>query len=118
MESILRILTTASIVLLIPKLVTGIYIDGFLTSIVIAVVLSLLNLFVKPLLILFTLPITIVTLGLFLLVINALMIELCAYIVDGFNVKSLWTALLFSIILSITQSIVFSLVGLSKKKEE
>jgi putative membrane protein len=59
------------------------------------------NIFIKPLLILFTIPVTLVTMGLFLLVINALMILLTDYFVDGFEVNGFWWALLFSLILSL-----------------
>jgi putative membrane protein len=60
-------------------------------------------------LILFTIPVTILTLGLFLLVINAIIILLCDNLVDGFSVNSFWTALFFSIVLTISESIVFKL---------
>jgi putative membrane protein len=83
----------------------GVSVDSFTTSLIVAVVLGLLNLFVKPILILFTLPVTLVTFGLFLLVINAVIIMLCTKIVGGFQVETFWTAIFFSIILSISQSI-------------
>ena len=83
-------------------------------AIIVAIVLGLLNLFVKPVIILFTLPVTIVTLGLFLLVINALIILLCDKLVDGFTVNSFWTALFFSIILSLSQSIMYKFIGENK----
>ena len=92
----------------------GVFVASFTTSIIVAVVLSLLNIFIKPILILFTLPVTLLTFGLFLLVINALIILLCTKIVGGFAVDTFWTALLFSIILSIFQSIMFSLTGQDK----
>jgi hypothetical protein len=66
--------------------------------------------FIKPVLVFFTLPFTIFTLGLFLLVINALMILLCTEIVGGFRVDSFWTALLFSVILSLSQSLINGLL--------
>jgi putative membrane protein len=75
----------------------------------VALDLSLLNVFIKPLLVLFTLPVTILSLGLFLLVINALLIILCAKIVGGFVVDGFWTAVFFSIILSLLQSLTYSL---------
>jgi len=76
----------------------------------VAVVLGLLNIFLKPILVLLTLPVTIFTLGLFLLVINAGIILLCANLVDGFAVKSFVSALIFSLVLSISQSIVNSII--------
>jgi putative membrane protein len=92
----------------------GVHVDGLVSSLVVALVLGLLNLFVKPLIVLLTLPVTILTLGLFLLVINALIILICSEIVGGFSVDSFLTALLFSIILSLAQSLVYGLSGESK----
>ncbi|MDH3381912.1 MAG: phage holin family protein, partial [Flavobacteriaceae bacterium] len=73
-------------------------------ALILAVVLGLLRIFVKPLLILFTLPVTVFTLGLFLLVINALIILIADHLVKGFHVDGFWYALLFSILLSMFQS--------------
>lgn len=109
MKILLRILITAILVLLISGFMRGVHVDSFTTSLLVAVVLGLLNLFFKPILVLLTLPVTIFTLGLFLLVINALIILLCSEIVGGFRVDSFWTALLFSIILSLCQSVLYAL---------
>ena len=111
MNLLIRILVTAIFVMLIAHFMPGVTVASFMTSVIVAVVLSLLNIFVKPLLVLLTLPVTIITLGLFLLVINALIILLCTKIVGGFEVETFWTALFFSIILSVLQSITFSLTG-------
>ena len=111
MNALLRLVVTAIFVLLIGRFMDGVHVNGFVTSLVVALVLGLLNLFVKPLLVLLTLPVTIITLGLFLLVINAVIILICSEIVGGFSVDSFWTALLFSIILSLAQSLVYSLSG-------
>lgn len=105
MNLFLRILITAILVVSIAYFMPGVSVDSFTTSLIVAVVLGLLNLFVKPILILFTLPVTLVTFGLFLLVINAVIIMLCTKIVGGFQVETFWTAVFFSIILSISQSI-------------
>src|SRR5690606_12989827 len=75
------------------------------TAIVLAVVLALLNFLVKPILILFTLPVTILTLGLFLLVINALIILFAENLVPGFQVAGFWWALIFSLLLSFMQAV-------------
>ena len=93
---------------------TGVHVAGFTTALIVAVVLGLLNIFIKPILVVLTLPITFVTLGLFLLVINALIIILCDNFVGGFSVDSFWTALFFSIILSILQSIMYKILGEDK----
>lgn len=111
MKLILRILLTAVLVMLISHLMKGVSVDNFITSLIVAIVLGLLNIFIKPILVLLTLPVTIFTLGLFLLFINAALIILCTKIVGGFKVDSLWTAMLFSILLSLLQSIMYRLVG-------
>ncbi|MNF40746.1 Membrane protein of unknown function [compost metagenome] len=111
MKLLIRILLTAGLVLLISNFMPGVHVDGFTTSIIVALVLGLLNIFIKPIMVLLTLPFTIVTFGLFLLVINALIILLCTKIVGGFVVDSFWTALLFSVILSISQSILYGIIG-------
>ncbi len=111
MKLIFRIFLTAILVMLISRFMKGVYIDNFITSLIVAIVLGLLNIFIKPVLVLLTLPVTIFTLGLFLLFINAAMILLCSKIVGGFRVDSIWTAMLFSIMLSILQSIMYRLAG-------
>lgn len=114
MNTLIRIIITAILVLVIDYFMSGITVASFTTSVLVAVVLALLNTFIKPLLIFFTFPVTILTLGLFLLVINAIIIILCSEIVGGFHVDSFWTALLFSIILSLSQSL---MNGLTKEKK-
>ena len=111
MNLLLRLIVTALLVMLISHFMPGVHVDGFGTAIIVAIVLALLNLFIKPLLVLFTLPVTIITFGLFLLVINAIVILLCDEIVGGFDISSFWIALVFSLILSLFQSIVFSFGG-------
>ena len=108
MYLIIRLLVTAILVTLLANFLRGISVDSFATSIIVAIVLGLLNLFVKPILVLFTLPVTILTFGLFLLVINAILVMLCNSLVDGFSVANFWTALWFSILLSLAQTLVFS----------
>ena len=115
MKLLLRIFITALLVLVIAHVMKGVIVDEFTTALTVAIVLGLLNFFVKPILVLFTLPITFFTLGLFMLVINAAMILLCDHFVDGFKVSSFWTAMLFSVILSLSQSLVFQITGEAKK---
>ena len=114
MKLLFRILITALLVLGLAKIMKGVIVDEFTTALIVAIVLGLLNFFVKPILVLFTLPVTIFTLGLFLLVINAIMILLCDHFIDGFSVNSFWTAMLFSIILSLSQSLVYQITGDTK----
>ena len=108
MKLILKILLTAIAVVVIANFLPGVAVTNFSNAILVAIVLGILRVTVKPLLIFFTLPATIVTLGLFLLVINAVIILLADKIVDGFNVSGFWIALLFSLILSLFQSILYS----------
>lgn len=114
MNLLIKIIITSGLVLLIANFMPGVQVAGFTTALIVAIVLGLLNIFIKPILVILTLPVTIVTLGLFLLVINALMILLCTKIVGGFNVDTFWTALFFSIILSLLQSVMNGILGEGK----
>ncbi len=97
-------LVVGTIAVLVTSLVLpGVHAQDLVTALSVAVVLALLNTFVRPLLLLLTLPVTVVTLGLFVLVINALLVLLAARIVPTFEVDGFWWALLFSIILSVVQ---------------
>lgn len=89
---------------------SGIAIGGFWDAIIVAVVLALLNTFLKPLLVILTIPITVFTLGLFLLVIDALILWAAGGLLDGFFVAGFWWALLGSLILAIITSILEKLV--------
>jgi putative membrane protein len=109
MTFLLRILLTAVVVVFLANFLPGVTVTGYLTAIVVALVLALLNLIVKPVLVLLTLPVTILTLGLFLIVINAIIILLVDAFVGGFAVSGFWIAVLFSILLSIFQSLLYSL---------
>ncbi len=111
MKLIIQLLLTAILVVVLAEVLTGISVDSFLTSLIVAALLALLNVTIKPLLVLLTLPATILTFGLFLLVINAVIILLLDYLIGGFAVANFWWALLFSLLLSICQSILYSLLG-------
>ncbi|MEE9363039.1 MAG: phage holin family protein [Cellulophaga sp.] len=115
MKLILRILLSAIAVIILSKILPGIGVDNYTTAIIVAVVLSLLNFIVKPILVILTLPVTILTLGLFLLIINAIIILLADNLISGFSVDSIWWAILFSLLLSFLQSILFSLLKEDKK---
>lgn len=115
MKLIFRIVTTTILVMLIAYFMNGVKLEeGVEASLKVAIVLSLLNVFVKPILVLFTLPATVFTFGLFLLVINAVIIMICDHFLTGFKVDSFWTAMLFSIILSFSQSLVYKISDESK----
>lgn len=106
MKTILNFVITAVIVMGLSYILPGVSISGFLGALGVALVLALLNIFVKPILVLFTLPATIFTLGLFLLVINACIILLASWLMkSSFHVENFWWALLFSLLLSFGQSI-------------
>lgn len=115
MKLIVRILLSALAVVILSKLLNGIYVDSYITAIIVAIVLSLLNFIVKPVLVILTLPVTILTFGLFLLIINAVIILLADKLVAGFGVENIWWALLFSLLLSFLQSIFFSFLKESKE---
>jgi putative membrane protein len=104
MNIILRIIISAVVAFALSYVLSGVHIQSFVTALILAIVLGLLNILVKPILIILTLPITIFTFGLFLFVINALIILLAAKFVSGFRVDGFWWALLFSLLLSILTS--------------
>ena len=106
----MKLLINAIAVFVTAKILPGVYIDSFVTALVVAVVLGVVNTFLKPVLLLLTLPVTILTLGLFTFVINALLVLLAAALVSGFQVKNLLWALLFSLVLSLVNSVLQSLV--------
>ncbi len=108
MKFILRLLLSALAVVLLANILPGIHVATFGIAVLVALVLSLLNFLVKPLLVILTLPVTLVTFGLFLLVINALIILMAGGLVSGFTVDGFWWALLFSLLLSLVQSILFA----------
>lgn len=116
MNFLLRILITTVNAFVLAHILP-IKLDSIFTALVLAVVLALLDAFVKPLLILLTLPATILTLGLFLFVINACIILIADHFVNGFKVETFWHALLFSILLSFLNSFVHKRAFAEKEKE-
>lgn len=104
-----RLVTMTLAVIITDWLLPGIHVSGVPAAIIISLVLSILNLLVKPLLIFLTLPITVFTFGIFLFVINALIVLIAAWLVPGFQVDGFWWALAFSIILSISSSVLEAL---------
>jgi len=102
---IIRLIVSTVVVIAASRVLQGFYVDTTQTAVIVAIVMGLLNTFVKPVLQFLSLPITILTLGLFYFVINVLMVYLCAYLVDGFSVSGFITALLFSFALSLAQGI-------------
>ncbi|MEP7257826.1 MAG: phage holin family protein [Flavitalea sp.] len=113
MNLLMRILVTSIVAFALSYILSGIMIDSFWTAILLAIVLAVLNAIVRPLLVLITLPITILTLGLFLFVINALIIIIADKLLNGFQARNFWWALLFGLLLSLVSSALYS--GKGKK---
>ncbi len=105
MYFISKILLTALLLLLVQKIVPGVHIDGLYIALIAAVVLGLLNAIVKPILVILTLPISIITLGLFIFVINAGLFMFAASFLEGFTVSGFWAAFWASIIVSVGSTI-------------
>lgn len=102
---IIRLFVTAVVAFGLTYVLSGVHINGFVAALIFAVVLGILNLIVKPILKILGLPFTIITLGLFSLVINAIVILLADYFVDGMTIDGFWWALIFSIALSVISSL-------------
>ena len=105
MKILLHWFLRAMAIVIAAYLLPGIVLKSFFVALVVAVVLGIFNTILKPILVVLTLPITILTLGLFTLVINAGMIMLTSRFVDGFHVPNFWTAFLFSLILSLVNAV-------------
>jgi putative membrane protein len=105
MKFITRILLTALALLVVAAYVPGIEVDGLYPALIAAIVLGLLNVIVKPILVILTFPITVITIGLFLLVINAALFWFAASFIDGFSVAGFWPALIGSVVVSLISTI-------------
>ena len=115
---LLKILVCSVNVFVLAYILPGVEIKNMFTALIVALVLSVLDVVLKPILVLLTLPATILTLGLFLFVINACVILLGAHLVDGFKIDSFWHAMLFSILLSFFNGLVNGRVKISVGKGE
>ncbi|MFN6038026.1 MAG: phage holin family protein [Bacteroidota bacterium] len=107
MKFLTKILISTLAILITAYILPGVSIanNNFLSALIVALVISFLNYFVKPILVILTIPVTFFTLGIFLLVINTIIILLADYMVDGFHVSGFWAAFWFSILLSLVNSI-------------
>lgn len=114
MNFIIRLFITALVAYGLSTLLSGVHIPDFKDALIFALVLGLLNVFIKPILVVLTFPITIITLGLFLFVINTIIILLADKLMDGVTINGFWWALLFSLLLSAISSFAQSLF---EKKE-
>ena len=111
MGFIIKLLLTGLAVVLASYFLPGVHVDGFGTALIVAIVLAILNAIVRPILVLLSLPITILTLGLFLLVINALIILGADALISGFEVDGFLWALIFSLVLSVITFIIDLVTG-------
>lgn len=114
MSFLVQWVVSGAAIIITAYLLPGVAVEGFLAALVTALILGLINAIIRPILILLTLPLNILTLGLFTLVINALLIMLAATIVPGFAVQGFWWALLFGIVLAIVN---FALSPLLKSSQ-
>lgn len=105
MNFIIKLFISSIIVFALSYFFPGVHVTSIVAALWVAVVLGLLNTFLKPVLVFFTIPVTLFTLGLFLLVINAIIVLICDYFIPEFQVDGFVTALFFSILLSVSQSI-------------
>ena len=111
-----KTIITAIAILIAAYVLNGVHVQDSMTAVFVAVVLGLLNSFVKPILIIITIPITIFTMGLFLLVINVIIIKWVSDIVSGFRVDGWISALLFSFVVSIATYLMESLIGTDQQR--
>ena len=111
-----KIVISSLAVMVTAWILPGASLDDYFTGIAAALLLAFLNAFLRPLLVLLTLPVTVLTMGLFLLVINALIILLIDYFLPGFTVNNFWWALLFSLLLSLVTS-VFESIGRNSESQ-
>lgn len=109
--AIVKWLILAFALILVARITPGMEISGFLAALISVAVIALVNIFVRPIVVFLTLPINIVTLGLFLFVVNALLFALAAFLVPGFSLDGFFPALLGSILYSILSLIVNMAVG-------
>ena len=109
-ELLVRLVINAALLLFVSRLVPGFYVEGWGSAFIGAVVLGLVNFFVRPVMVILTFPLTIVTMGLFLLVVNALMLWLVSGLVPGIHLRGFGSAILGSLLLSLLNLAVSSMV--------
>lgn len=112
MGIVIHLLISALSVFIAPYILSGVHVQDFPTAIIVAIVMGIVNTMIKPIILLFTLPLTIITLGLFTFVVNGLLVLLVSYFVPGFKVDGFFWAILFGLVVSLISSL---LNGLIKK---
>lgn len=105
MNFIIKLFISSIVVFSLSFFLPGVHVTSIVAALWVAIVLGLLNTFLKPVLVFLTIPVTLFTLGLFLLVINAMIVLICDYFIPEFQVDGFITALMFSVLLSLSQSI-------------
>ncbi len=101
----IRLVILAIAVFVASYIIPGVIIDSFTSLLVVSIVLAVVNTFIKPILVILTFPLTVITLGIFLLLLNGLLVLLVSSIVPGFHVDSFLAAILFSIVVSLVSSL-------------
>lgn len=109
-KNIIRFLVNGFVVYATAYLLSGVTVSSFKVALIVALVLAALNILIKPILLILSLPVTILTLGLFTFIIDALMVILATNIVPGFNVDSFLTAVVFSVVMTILSYILHKLI--------
>ncbi|MBI2024233.1 phage holin family protein [Candidatus Giovannonibacteria bacterium] len=111
MPIVINWIISALAIIVVAYLLPGVTVSGFIAALITALVLGIINAFLRPILVILTLPINIITLGLFTFVINALLIMLAGAVVPGFAVRNFWWALLFSLVLTLVNYFLGSLAA-------
>lgn len=118
LKHILKLLVDATVLIALTYIMPSLYIENFWIAVLAAIVIALVNLFIKPIVLLLTLPINVITLGLFTFIVNAAMFALSAWFIQGFEVGGLTSALIASILFSLLSFALTSVLGLNKDKKE
>lgn len=119
MQVLINLVLSGIAVLISAYIIPGVHVEGFFTAVVVAVVLALVNAIIRPIVTMLTLPVNVLTLGLFSLVITALMVMITDFIVPGFSVDNFWYALLFGVVMSLINGLLFAMLptpAVGKKK--
>ena len=109
-----RIIISTISILVVSYILPGVVISSLWSAFVVAIVLALLNTFLKPILIILTFPVTVVTMGLFLLIINGFIVLIASHYINGFSVSGMFTAIIFSILVSLINA----LLGINRYKDQ
>lgn len=105
MKLLIELIIKAFVLLVTTRIVPGFSIDSWTTALVVAVILGILNVFIKPILLFLTLPATIITLGLFIFVVNAILLIIASKLVSGFQIESFGTAIIAAIVITVISSL-------------